>query len=448
MDASGNFTEYQWDYRNRLIRVRNETNSGNVTQTVFYVYDAFDRRIAKYLVKDSNAASQQTTYWAFDGQQAALEFEDSDGDGPAEASLSRRYLYGPGVDMILADERVGESGAPGEVFWPLADHLGSVRDVVDSSGTVREHIVYNSFGKRVVEQDYDSSGSAIDSTDPDAIDFLFGYTGRDWDSDTQLQNNRARWYDPEQGRWISNDPIGFNAGDPNLQRYVGNKSTTYTDPTGYAEHGENVRPSTKGKHQIGQARKKAQEKAALLRNELSKSEYLERCKKELDEVAEMISRAKDELKAVQKRLLAIAKRGGAIHVSTRLLLEEADEFKAYLDAAADLVNDIPDRVRKDLEEGLAKKAARAASKIKPRGKWRIRGLGKFLGPLIGFAITGDPLDCIAGGQLGVGSEIPRKTFFENMLDLEIEREVLGAIILELEGPPPLHGPPVPPGYYD
>ncbi len=39
-------------------------------------------------------------------------------------------------------------------------------------------------------------------------------------------------YDPTIGRWISEDPIGFKAGDANLYRYVGNRSTTHTDPTG------------------------------------------------------------------------------------------------------------------------------------------------------------------------------------------------------------------------
>lgn len=39
-------------------------------------------------------------------------------------------------------------------------------------------------------------------------------------------------YDPTVGRWLNQDPIGFQAGDPNLYRYVGNKVTTHTDPSG------------------------------------------------------------------------------------------------------------------------------------------------------------------------------------------------------------------------
>ena len=67
------------------------------------------------------------------------------------------------------------------------------------------------------------------------MDTLFGYTGRPYDDETDLQNNRHRWYDSETGRWISQDPIGFNAGDANLYRYVGNGSTGAVDPSGLDE---------------------------------------------------------------------------------------------------------------------------------------------------------------------------------------------------------------------
>ena len=41
-----------------------------------------------------------------------------------------------------------------------------------------------------------------------------------------------RWYDATVGAWISQDPIGFEAGDANLYRYVGNMPTVLVDPSG------------------------------------------------------------------------------------------------------------------------------------------------------------------------------------------------------------------------
>lgn len=132
----------------------------------------------------------------------------------AAPALSHRYLHGPAVDMILADEKI-----EGGVLWPLTDHLGSVRDLVDSSGDLQNHLVYDSFGN-------------ITSESNDAVDHIFGYTGRERDEESHLNYYRARYYDPEAGRFISNDPIGFSAGDANLYRYVGNQPTTFTDPSG------------------------------------------------------------------------------------------------------------------------------------------------------------------------------------------------------------------------
>ena len=145
--------------------------------------------------------------------------------------------------MILADEQLPSGGigltsvsaTSGTVLWPLADHLGSVRDLVDSGGMIREHRVYDSFGKRLSESDFDSAGNAIASSNSAAVDHLFAYTGREWDDDVGLQLNRARWLQSSTGRWLSRDPIGFEAGDVNLYRYVGNEPTGKTDPSGLEE---------------------------------------------------------------------------------------------------------------------------------------------------------------------------------------------------------------------
>ncbi len=45
-----------------------------------------------------------------------------------------------------------------------------------------------------------------------------------------LRIDHNRWYDASTGRWISEDPIGFAAGDTNEYRYVGNSPENATDP--------------------------------------------------------------------------------------------------------------------------------------------------------------------------------------------------------------------------
>jgi uncharacterized protein RhaS with RHS repeats len=49
---------------------------------------------------------------------------------------------------------------------------------------------------------------------------------------------RARYYDASNGRFISEDPIGFDAGDGNLTRYVGNSPTNFRDPSGLIDEGK------------------------------------------------------------------------------------------------------------------------------------------------------------------------------------------------------------------
>jgi RHS repeat-associated protein len=58
------------------------------------------------------------------------------------------------------------------------------------------------------------------------------FASREFDFETGLYYNRARYLDPTTGRWTSLDPIGYEAGDVNLYRYVQNIPTLFTDPLG------------------------------------------------------------------------------------------------------------------------------------------------------------------------------------------------------------------------
>jgi RHS repeat-associated protein len=60
----------------------------------------------------------------------------------------------------------------------------------------------------------------------------FLFTGREYDAETGLYYYRGRYYSPALGRFISTDPVGYSAGDPNLYRYVRDNPAGRTDPRG------------------------------------------------------------------------------------------------------------------------------------------------------------------------------------------------------------------------
>jgi RHS repeat-associated protein len=222
--ATGKVTEYSWDHRNRLTEVKERNSAGGaVVKQVDYSYDAFNRLVKRAYDADGAGAGAATNqFWVYDeGINAVLQF-----DGSAASNLSHRYLWSDRVDELLADETVG-GGA--DTLYALGDHLGTIRDIANFSEStsvtsITNHRTYNSFGKLTAETNA-------------AVDLLFGYTGKQLDEATGLQHNLFRWYDSALGQWLSEDPLGFAAGDANLARYVGNEPTGKTDPSGLAPPG-------------------------------------------------------------------------------------------------------------------------------------------------------------------------------------------------------------------
>jgi RHS repeat-associated protein len=52
---------------------------------------------------------------------------------------------------------------------------------------------------------------------------IFAFAGRALDKETAVQSNQQRHFDPAVGRWLDGEPIGYEAGDANLHRFVGNR---------------------------------------------------------------------------------------------------------------------------------------------------------------------------------------------------------------------------------
>jgi RHS repeat-associated protein len=180
-----------------LDRVTSITQSG----------DVFDRRIGKSVDSNGDGVAEKVERFVLDGDHIALTF---DGDG----NQTERFLHGARIDEVIAQEN-----ASGEVLWALTDNLGSVRVLLDNDGNVVNQITYDAFGNITVE------------SNPD-VNFRFGYTGRELDSETGLYYYRSRYYDPAVGQFINEDTIGFAGGDSNLYRYTFNSPLNYRDPDG------------------------------------------------------------------------------------------------------------------------------------------------------------------------------------------------------------------------
>src|SRR5262249_28874723 len=188
--ATGETWSYGYDNANRMLWAEDRASAGgNLLQRVTFRYDVFGNRLEKDVW--TPATGMSVTRFAYDGQDV---WADLNGNN----ALQTRYLHGDKVDQLFA--RIGADGTAG---WYLTDRLGSVRDITDASGVVQAQINYDGFGNVTFESN-------------PAFGDRYKYTGREFDGETGLQYNRARYYDPTTGRWISQDPLGFAAGDGNL----------------------------------------------------------------------------------------------------------------------------------------------------------------------------------------------------------------------------------------
>jgi RHS repeat-associated protein len=239
-DKNGNLTvqadstekiDYTYDNRNRLTDVTDylmEDGSWTKSEQIDYTYDVFNDLIGRVDTKyESNGVtieSQTAQRNVYDGSNMVLSF---DGSG----NLTDRYLWGPAVDQVLADEQFDLTGADelpssiGNTLWSLDNNQNSVTDVINNAGEIQEHIAYSPFGSQ--------TGLTTGS-----VTFAFGYTGTYTDATTGFQYHSdpftgvaGRWYNPGSQEWVSQDPLGL-APSSNPYDYVANRPTLFIDPTG------------------------------------------------------------------------------------------------------------------------------------------------------------------------------------------------------------------------
>lgn len=199
-DAAGNLLNdgthgYTYDAENRI---------SAVASTATYVYDADGKRVSK------TAGGVESDY-IFDPSGNPMTIY---GSGCGNSCWARGYIYANGRE-------IAEYGSS-TTYFVTTDHLGSTRLMTAMNQSVYDSMDYMPFG----EQMAGGTGST------------HKFTGKERDSESNLDNFGARYNSSTLGRFMSPDPSGIalaNPTDPqelNLYSYVRNNPLTLIDPTG------------------------------------------------------------------------------------------------------------------------------------------------------------------------------------------------------------------------
>jgi RHS repeat-associated protein len=203
---------YQWDAEQRLTAVV----SGN--ETTQFIYDGLGRRVGIRTLVSGSEVSDRRFIWCDD---EICEERTPSGE------VTRRY-FEEGMKI--------ESGSAAGVYFYTRDHLGSIRELTDSTGTIRARYAYDPFGRSTrSEGDLESD---------------FGFAGTLWLADAGLVLTRFRAYAPDIGRWLSRDPLkdAELIQGCNLYAYVQNNPVSHVDPLGLCCEPQelNVKEAEKG----------------------------------------------------------------------------------------------------------------------------------------------------------------------------------------------------------
>ena len=219
---NGETTDYHWNGYNQLVKIENRNGSTE------YRYDPLGRRTAKirngettvYHWQEDTLAIESTngqnTHYLFEPGtfEPLAQFQTASPIGiEREDKPAEPYSYDPETDPLLKipPEPQGQSEAQPELVYYQLDHLGT---------PIAAH---NAKGEAVWTAEYEAWGRIRQETVSDGlkVNIPFRFQGQYYDEESGLHYNRFRYYYPEIGRFVSQDPIGLKGGE-NLYAYVNN----------------------------------------------------------------------------------------------------------------------------------------------------------------------------------------------------------------------------------
>jgi len=231
---AGQTKHYTYNNGNHLLNIRNTSPTGTIINQ--YQYDNNGSRVAK--LDGTNTPLQTYNYnqkrrvtTITQGKDTYTYKYDPNGHrisnhGP---NLAHNYfLQAENLEAVYNDQNLPiQTCLRGVVIDEIVscinngtnytyhhDHLNSVTALTDNAGNPAQTFEYSPFGETL--------GNGTER---------MRYTGREADLETDLQYSRARYYDPETGRFITQDPLGFKAGI-NFYAYVYNNPIRFNDPSG------------------------------------------------------------------------------------------------------------------------------------------------------------------------------------------------------------------------
>jgi RHS repeat-associated protein len=198
---------FHYNLQNQLIKV--ETNSAH--ETVTYKYDPLGRRIQK-------TDKFGTTKFLWTDNLLAQEQRDK---------IKKTYVFEPGSFRPLAQVQ------DEQIYHYHLDHLGTPRELTNEQGKIVWKAKYKTYGNLALKE-------------VEEVENNLRFQGQYFDEETGLHYNRFRYYSPESGQFINQDPIGLLGGLNNYQ-YAPNP-VAWIDPLGLCKEATDLpvlQPGTK-----------------------------------------------------------------------------------------------------------------------------------------------------------------------------------------------------------